>query len=287
MGDFGRIYPSRSELEKIMPDRIFDIAVSDPKAIYFGNRHKDGGLKSFAYFMPDTRDAKAVRLCFIFTDWKADGQGLSGSLFDYCIDEFKSMGIEKITGRFDAKAEEAKAVVRYGRDVLGLKFADSDHILLRYTLDQLYTSGAINTVMKSENIDKIASRLTDIKDPALRAFYVSNYDGSHIITLSSLANEYSRYYIRKEKIHGAIVAERTGDMIVQIRDLVLDELAMKDNIYMFLFSSCLDEVRRRIGDDAQIYFYFSASSPIYNGLLNMFTPPEEEYVVLEYKREIS
>ncbi len=287
MGDFGRIYPSRNELEKILPDRIFDLAASDPKALYFGSRYEDGRIESFAYFMPDIREAKAVRLCFIFTDWHIDGQGVSGALFDYCLDEFRSMGIEKITGRFDAGAEEAEAVVRYGKNVLGLKFVNSDHILLKYTIDQLYTSGAIKTVMKSENIDKVAKKITDIKDPVLRSFYVSNYDGSHIITLSSIANEYSRYYVRNGKIHGAIIAERTGDMIVQIRDLVMDELAMKDNIYMFLFSSCLDEVRKTIGDDAQIYFYLSASSPIYDGLLNMFTPPEEEYVVLEYQREIN
>ncbi len=285
MGDFSQIYPSNQELTDIMPERVYIVAAKADMGLYFGSRSDDGHISSLAFFMPDPLKASHVRFCFIYTDWRISGQGVSKELFKYCLNYFKSKGIRVVSGHYEAHAEETKDIIEYGNKALGFNFADVDNILLKYNLFQLYASGALDTVIDSGKSDKIASRISDKKDSGLKLFYVTEYEGSSL-TMDDLTSEYSRYYMKNGKIHGAIVARRADEALLQILDIKLDETAMKDNVYLFLFASCMEEAKNQLGESAAVYINIAASSRIYDGLLDAFNPPEEEYVVLDYIREI-
>ena len=151
--------------------------------------------------------------------------------------------------------------------------------LLHYSSRDLKRRGAIQMILKNRDnlpqVDSFEKAGEDIVLSFLRKH------GNMPVFSYAIDTAFSQVFMNNNVVDAAIVASSPDGETLYISALYMDDIAKQKNMFLSLFSECLDAASRKLNDDFDIYFQLGDESIVQN-LLTVFNPPDEEYMILEY-----
>lgn len=151
--------------------------------------------------------------------------------------------------------------------------------LLHYNSRDLKRRGAIQLILKNrDNLPPVESFEKAGEDIALS--FLRKHGNTPVFS-HAIDTAFSQVYMNDNEVDAAIVASSPDGKTLYITALYMDDIAKQKNMFLSLFTECMDAAGRKLNDDFDIYFQLADESIVQN-LLTVFNPPDEEYMILEY-----
>ena len=248
------------------------------ETILFGG-FEEGDLACYAVFshLPEG-DARDVYLEYLYTAPDFRGQGRSAMLLKACRKRLKDMGIRAILSKTQLEPEYAMEYHEFltKRGFLPLNLTDR---LLYYHLLDLERAQCMQLIM--ENLDRLPPVAALEEAGEKRVWEFLKDKGKTEASLKESDHRYSRFYLDGRRISAALTASALDEDTLYVSGVYLDDFAKQSNVFLELFSSCVESAKQELGENMDLYFLVG-DEDTYQGLLRVFVPPEEEYLVLEH-----
>lgn len=281
--EFLRVNPAEDLLRATASLDTYEMVISGKYDICMIAGMEEGSLICYAIFSHIHYRTNDTYLEYLYTIPKRREEGACKELLDYCSEYLAAMGVKLVLSRMFIHPEHA---LEYNEFMLKKGFFPLSLTgrILEYNLSDMLDAGAIQTIIKNKK------KLPTVVAP-------QNANEKYINALLSRQNEtgffffkdecealYSRFYQEAEEIHGAIIASRPSQDTLYISALYMDRVCEKKNMFLVLFCECLEPILAEVAEkDIRVIITLNRES-IYNGLMKIFNPPEEEYIVLEHMR---
>ena len=257
-----------AHIPEMMKDNRYEIA-------FYGGFEEDA-LVCYAVFshLPE-RD---VFLEHLYTVPERRGEGRCGELLAFCKKHLKELGSEALIAKNQLQPEYAVEYNEFMQKQGFLPLNLTDRLLL-YRLVDLERPGSMQMVL--DNMDRLPPVL-DLKqagEARVREFLKDM--GQTETALAEKDQLYSRFFLNGKKVSGALIASALDEDTLLISGVYLDDLAKQNNMFLEIFSASLDAAKKDLGEDMTIYFLVG-DEDTYEGLLRVFLPPQEEYLVMEH-----
>ncbi len=275
-----KVIAIEEELLSLTAPRHICQLLKDPRyeTILFGGFEEEQ-LACYAVFshLPEG-DARDIYLEYLYTAPDYRGQGRSAQLIRACGERLKEMGIRAVLSKIQLQPEYALEYHAFlkKRGFLPLNLTDR---LLYYHLTDLERAQSMQLIMANLNRLPPVASLKEAGEKRVREFLKDK--GKTEASLKESDHRYSRFYLDGKRISAALTASALDEDTLFVSGVYLDDLAKQSNVFLELFSSCIESAKQELGENMDLYFLVG-DEDTYQGLLRVFIPPDEEYLVLEH-----
>ena len=279
------------EYKRVRPDRGLLLATSTEgvRAVVFSGKYEicmiagveDGKLICYAVFSHMPVSNRDVYLEYLYTVPEYRERGACTRLLEYCDEYLSGCGVSVILSRIFLRPKYAREYNSFitRRNYIPLCVTGR---ILDYRLEDMLGSGTIQTIIKAKK------KLPEVVAPSLvgekliNALLSDNKRTGFYFVKSECDEEVSRFFVENGEIHGAIIASRPTDDTLYISSIYMDNIAKKKNMFLALFCECIEPVLNKAREQDIKVIVMLNSENLYNGLMLVFNPPEEEFLVLEH-----
>ena len=274
-----RINPDPKAINLIMPPGIRNLNTEENlETVYLGGFEQDR-LACFAVFSRRlNEDPSEIYLEYLYTIPDSRDAGRCRTFIDACSAYLAEFSVRYILVKYCLTPDAAIAfnVLMRGCRFIPLSLTGR---LLHYNSRDLKRRGAIQMILKNrDNLPPIESFERAGEDIVLS--YLRKRGNLPVFSYA-IDTAFSQVFMSDNEVDAAIVASSPDGETLYISALYMDDIAKQKNMFLSLFSECLDAASRKLNDDFDIYFQLGDESIVQN-LLTVFNPPDEEYMILEY-----
>lgn len=262
-----------SYLEKLRQDRSFEtLCVAG----------FEGGKAVCLSFFSRLKGSADCYLEYIYCTPPCRGKGFAEALFGHCISVLKELGFRRLLVKKAVNPEEAERLhqmlMRHGF----LPLNCSQRLML-YSLEDIRMAGLIPLILGNQ--DKLPQILSfkEAGEGCFRRFMEKI--GRRDVTGMGIFVPYSQFFLEGDEISGAMLAWAAVPSLLAISLISLDETAKKQGVFPELLAKTLDAAEKSLGEG----FSFLANveeKTVYDGLLQVFNPPDDEGFFLEYAMDL-
>ncbi len=270
---------SGEALNLIAPSRIRELLLDEDMETLTIGGMEEGKLLCCALFSHPLRGGvNDIFLEYLYTAPGKREQGLCTRLLAYCREYFIEKEIRCVIGKYYVRPEFAEDYNEFMEDK-GFIPLNLTTRLLYYPIEDLERPGSMQMIV--DNIQKLPP-IMDIEGAgALRVREFLKDKGHTRGSEAEKEDIYSRFFMNGRQISGAIIASPVGKHSLYISGVYLDDLAEQKNMFLTLFSACVETARKDLGVDMEVYFEVG-DEDTYQGLLRVFIPPKKEYLIMEH-----
>ena len=280
---FNRIRPDRKILEATAGQDVCNVVFGGGYEICMIAGMENEEIVCYAVFSLIPDSGEEAYLEYLYTVPGRREQGKCTALLEYSEGYLAEKGIQIITSRVDLAPEFA---LEYNSFITqrGFMPLNLGGRILVYRLDDMLGAETIQTVLESKNVLPPVSRLSQVDKKIMNVFLSEKKHTGFYFFRDECDEHYSRFFVEGGKIHGALIASRTDNDMLYISAIYLDETARKKNMFLPLLCSCIEQVL----DEKDINIIICLDDDvIYKGMLKIFNPPDQEYLVLEHMKYIA
>ncbi|MBR4515184.1 MAG: GNAT family N-acetyltransferase [Lachnospiraceae bacterium] len=231
----------------------------------------DGALICYALFSHTIGETKDVWLNYIFTAEHFRETGKATELLSYSADFLRKLGVVNILVRIVALPEQALDVYHFfgKRRYIPLELTGR---LLIYRVRDMMDAGVLQ--MLDERVTKLPPMVGYEEARKIIGFADLPFN------IKPFEREFSRFLISDGKVAACAICS-LDEEILTVSDLYLDEKAKKQGFFVLILYSVITGAKEIVGDKLILKLCLNDDGA-FNGLLQMFNPPDEEYLVQEY-----
>ena len=274
-----RINPDQDAIDGIMPFGIRKLKEEDGlETVFLGGFIKDRLICQGTFSRRLTQAYEDIYLEYLYTVPDSRDTGRCREFIDACRAYFEGYSINNILVKYYI---EPDAAIGFNNLMRGLYFTPLSLTgrLLHYNSRDLKRRGAIQMILK--NRDKLPSVESFEAAGGEKVLDFLKKTGNMPAFSYAIDKDFSQVYINDREVNAAIVASSPDGETLYISALYMDDIARQKNIFLSLFSECLFAAGRKLSEDFDIYFQ-AGDEGIVQSLLEVFNPPDEEYMILEY-----
>ncbi len=270
---------SEEALNLIAPPRICELfRDEDMETLTIGGM-EDGKLLCCALFSHPLRGGvNDIFLEYLYTAPEKREQGLCTALMAYCREYFIKKEIKCVIAKYYVRPEYAEDYNEFMEEK-GFIPLNLTTRLLYYPVEDLERPGSMQMIV--DNIQKLPPIMDIESTGALRVREFLKAKGHSQGTEVEEEAIYSRFFLNGRQISGAIIASPVGKQSLYISGVYLDDVAERKNMFLTLFSACVETARKDLGENMEVYFEVG-DEDTYQGLLRVFIPPKREYLIMEH-----
>jgi len=273
------IEPDSEAINAIITPGIRNLKAEDNlETVYLGGFEQDR-LVCFAVFSRRlNEDPSEIYLEYLYTIPDSRDAGRCRTFVDACSAYLAEFSVRYILVKYCLVPD---AAIGFNGLMRGCRFTPLNLTgrLLHYNSRDLKRRGAIQMILKNrDNLPPVECFERAGEDIVLS--YLRKR-GSIPVFSYAIDTAFSQVFINNNEVDAAIVASSPDGETLYISALYMDDIAKQKNMFLSLFSECLDAASRKLNDDFDIYFQLGDESIVQN-LLTVFNPPDEEYMILEY-----
>lgn len=273
------IEPDSEAINAIITPGIRNLKAEDNlETVYLGGFEQDR-LVCFAVFSRRlNEDPSEIYLEYLYTVLDSRDAGRCRTFVDACSAYLAEFSVRYILVKYCLVPD---AAIGFNGLMRGCRFTPLSLTgrLLHYNSRDLKRRGAIQMILKNrDNLPPVECFERAGEDIVLS--YLRKR-GSIPVFSYAIDTAFSQVFMNNNEVDAAIVASSPDGETLYISALYMDDIAKQKNMFLSLFSECLDAASRKLNDDFDIYFQLGDESIVQN-LLTVFNPPDEEYMILEY-----
>ena len=273
------IEPDSEAINAIITPGIRNLKAEDNlETVYLGGFEQDR-LVCFAVFSRRlNEDPSEIYLEYLYTIPDSRDAGRCRTFVDACSAYLAEFSVRYILVKYCLVPD---AAIAFNGLMRGCRFTPLSLTgrLLHYNSRDLKRRGAIQMILKNrDNLPQVDSFEKAGEDIVLS--FLKKHGNMPVFSYA-IDTAFSQVFMNNNEVDAAIVASSPDGETLYISALYMDDIAKQKNMFLSLFSECLDAASRKLNDDFDIYFQLGDESIVQN-LLTVFNPPDEEYMILEY-----
>ncbi len=277
--EFMSIDLSEEVLAQTAPPQVASLMHNDHIETLIQGGFEEDSLICYAVFShPVMGSVNDTFLEYLYTIPEKREEGCCSQLLSHCKRDFLRREIKFVTSKYYVSYENALDYNEFmeNRGFVPLNLTTR---LLYYPIDDLERPGSMQMVV--DNLDKLPP-IADIESVGeIRVQEFLKDKGLEEFSPEEIDYRYSRFYMNGKMISAALVASPLDKDSLYISGVYLDDLAKQKNMFLTLFSACIESAKKDMGEKMDVYFEV-ADEDTYQGLLRIFIPPEKEYLVMEH-----
>lgn len=279
--EYKRIKPYKELLATTSTPDVFEVVFGGRYEICMIAGVEDGRLICYAVFSHMPVSNRDVYLEYLFTVRDKREQGVCTELLKYCEKYLKERGVSVILTRVFLRPGVAEDYNTFltGRGFIPLNVTGR---LLNYRLRDMMDAGTIQTILRAKNKLPEVMDYKGAGEKRINALLADRNRTGFFFAKQECDETISRFFVENDEIHGAIIASRPSADTLYISALYMDRIAEKRNMFLSLFCECLEPVLSDIDEEDIKVIIMLESETVYKGLMMVFIPPDEEYLVLEH-----
>ncbi len=242
-------------------------------------------LVCYAIFSHVPGIERDVHLEYLFTVRERREEGFCTGLLRYCEEYLAKQGVSVIQSRIyitpDFAVEYNSFITNRGYIPLNVTGR-----MLEYRLSEMLDSGTVQTILKNMKKLPPIMKLDEVGEQRINVLLSEHRNTGFFFVKEECDERYSRFYLEDGEIHGAVIAERPAPDTLYISALYMDRLAEKRNMFLALFSECLEPLLNDEDEENIRVIIMINSEQVYMGLMKVFNPPDDEFLVLEHMKQI-
>ncbi len=283
------------EYIRVKPDRklIESTALPDTTELVFSGKYnicmmaglENRRLLCYVIYSHMPKEGAEVYLEWMFTFPDRREEGIAGDLLKYSCDYLKARGVNVVLTKIFLKPFFAR---EYNSFLVNRGFIplSVNGRMLHYRLADMLDAGAIQTIVKGKDKLPPTRNIGQVEEKYINALLSERNRTGFYFIKEECDPRFSRFYLEDEKIHAAIIASCPQPDTLYISALYTDREAEKKNMFLVLFCECLEPILRQVKEQDVKVIIMINSENVYNGLMRVFNPPEEEYLVLEHMMQL-
>ncbi len=283
--EYVRVNPDRNLLERTSTADTLEVVFCGKYEICMLAGMEEDKLICYAVFSHIPGSSKEVYLEHLFTIRGRREEGNVSALLAYSENYFAERGMTAILSRFFLKPEFAVEFNEFmvARGFLPLCLTGR---ILHYNLADMLGAGTIQTMIKARKKLPPILTIKKVGEQQINALLARHKETGFTFVKEEADEKYSRFYMDGDVINGAIIASRPSEDTLYISALYMDRFAEKKNIFLSLFSECVAPVCKDLSENDIKVIVVLNNETVYNGLMEVFNPPEEEYLILEHMKQL-
>ncbi len=271
---------SEYDVRGMLPPHIYE-KLSD-KNTYIFCGEEDGEQVSVAVFSGSYIHSGEVILEYIQVTEALRGKRYARKLLEYCYDTFSQRGIKRIYCKCCDHLEGLQRMYKFllREDFIPLTF---DGHMMEYYLQDLQDSSIMKRMLEQyEQLPNVMT-ITDVKHPYLKDFMVRCKEMQVCLNRNVCDLEWSHFYVRYEKIVGAIFAKRVDERTLHVPIIYIDKAHTDIKAFLLLMTACVQQAKQRMRSDSRIQLQIFGDE-LYHGMRKMCDDMEFDYLLQEYIR---
>ncbi|MCR5748559.1 MAG: GNAT family N-acetyltransferase [Lachnospiraceae bacterium] len=283
------------EYKRVKPDRKLIAKTATPdttEVVFCGNYEicmiagiENGSLTGYAIFSHVPGKGRDAYLEFVYTLPQLREQGLATNLLKYCEDYLSEQRVQHIFSKLFLNPVFAEEYDHFltGRGYIPIGVTGR---MLHYRLEEMLDAGTIQTMIK------FRKKLPPVKDfksagnQRINALLARHNETGFFFVKEEADPRYCRFYMEDDMINAAVIASRPKEDTFFISAIYMDRQAEKKNVFLELFSECIAPVCDEISEKDIKVIVMLDRKAIYDGLMTVFNPPDNEYLVIEHMKDI-
>ncbi len=265
--------PDYDLLKRTAPKRILEDVKDDNKKTLILAGFEDMKMVCYAVFSQLDTSPREIWLEYIFTSALHREEGYASGLLSYASDYFKELGASCIICRMLANPINAGEFAEFfeNRGYIPLTLTGR---LLVYDYEDMLAPGVFQLLEKKKAALPPVLSYEKVKKMTLfKTIPIDILDGEE---------ELSCFFADKSGVYGAAASYTPDDDTVVIREIYLEPEAEKKGLFLPILASVVEEAVKVLGEENMKLHIFLKNDTEYRGLMQVFNPPEEEYLVLEF-----
>ncbi len=279
--DFQEISPDEEFLRATAPVDEVEIVMSDRLETYVLGGFEGEKLLCYGIFSHIPGPATEVWLEYLYTVPGRREQGLCCALLKEAGIRFYDSGIDKILIHEYVDEEDAEELDEFitNRGFIPLSV---NNWILTYKQQEMVDDRVIDKIIG--NRDKLPKVYTmeEIGEDRLNVFQSDHNRTDFFFYKEDCDPRYCRFSMENNRISAALLASMPMENTLYISGVYMDEIAEKKNLFLILFSECLNQAFIDDPEDDLKVVIVVNKKRIYDGLMEVFSPPEEECLAMEY-----
>ncbi len=278
------VKPDRELLFATAPENIVKKVFDEGEDTLLFAGFSGGKMVSYAVFSHPLKTAREVWLSYIYTAESYREQGMATELLSSSEEYLKKKSVTDILLKSIMRSHEAEEFLHFFVKRGFFPLSVSGRCLI-YQYRDMLDPGVFELLEKKKEKLPPISHFKDINKKLLSLVPVK---------IRREDEELSCFLIAKDRIYGVAAAcpiedfsaNTEGETAVCINEIWLDEDARKKGLFLPLFHAVCEEACRTMSEDMRIQLFLKDDAA-YHGLLQMFNPPEQEYLVQEYIKPLN
>ena len=283
--EYVRVKPDLELLKMTSSHDILELVFCGKYEICMIVGKDEGEIVCYAIFSHIPGKSREVYLEHLFTTPGRRETGLCSNLLEYCEGYLYEQGTRDILTRMYIKpgfALEYNSFIE-NRGFFPLSVSGR---MLHYKLKDMLGAGTIQTMIKARKKLPPIKSAKSVGEQQINALLAKHKETGFDFVLEEMDENYSRFFMEDDVINGAIIASRPSEDTLYISALYMDRMAEKRNMFLSLFSECVAPICKDLEENDIKVIIMLNNERIYNGLMEVFNPPEDEYLVLEHMKLI-
>lgn len=274
-----RIDPDPAIINSIITQGLRNLkAENNLETVYLGGFEQDRPVCFGVFSRRLNEDPSEIYLEYLYTIPDSRDSGMCRMFVSACSDYLKEFSVRYILVKYCLSPD---AAIGFNGLMRGCRFTPLSLTgrLLHYNSRDLKRRGAIQLVLKNRDKLPPVESFEKAGEDIVMSFLRKN--GNAPVFSYAIDTAFSQVYMNNNEVDAAIVASSPDGKTLYITALYMDDIAKQKNMFLSLFSECMDAAGQKLNNDFDIYFQLSDESIVQN-LLTVFNPPDEEYMILEY-----
>ena len=265
--------PEIGIVKRTAPERILKGLLDESRHSLMFTGFEASKLMCYALFSESKENPDEVWLDYIYTSPDHREEGCATELLSFARDYLKELGASSIICRLIVSYANAGDFSSFfqNRDFIPLTLTGR---LLVYDFNDMLDPGVFQLLEKKRTMlppiisyDK-ASKLTLFK-----TIPISIMEGE---------KQLSCFFAGKGGIYGAAAAYNADSRTLVIREIYLEKDAEKKGLFLPMLAAVVEEAKKSLDEENMRIQIFLHNETEYRGLMQIFNPPEEEYLVMEF-----
>ena len=278
---FKNVKPNETLLKATAPENVTRLVFDEDKETMILAGFDGDQVICYAVFYRVPAEGHEVKLIYIYTVPDRRDEGCCSALLEESKRILATVDIDYITMRQIVEYEDAAEYNSFytKRGFLPMNLTGR---LLEYRLSDMLDAGVFQTIVKNR---KKLPQVYDIKtigDMRLKTMLTHARMNGFSFAMDASIMPYSRFYIGNDEIDGALIASKPDEDTLYVSSVYLENETEDKNLFLVLFSECVYAAFRDDLDKEFRILIIVDSDEVYQGLLNIYNPPDEECAVLEY-----
>ncbi len=239
-----------------------------------------GRLNGYAVFSHPIGPSKDIWLEYLYTPEKLRESGVASGILKYAESYMKKKGIINILCktylRFSEAKDTASFFVKRGYIPLSL-----DGRLLAYRYKDMKDSGFFDIISKKRDRLQPSLPAAKVGKQSLSAFLADSKKTGFSFEIKDIEKSFSRFTLDGNRIESALIAHKISEDMLLFKNPYISEKTGMINLFPVLFSDVIADAGYAFKDDFIILLNLNDDRSYY-GMMQVFNPPEKEYLVQEF-----
>ncbi len=278
---FQRITPNEKLLLRTAPPGISEVVFGGKYEIYMVAALEGDSLSAYAVFSHIPGKEREVFLEYLFTAPKERDKGVCSALLKECETRLKKDKVTDIVVRqaiSPLDAEEYNSFMEK-RGFIPLNLSGR---LIKYRFQEMLDAKALQLILKNRDRLPEIKKYGEIESRSINYLLANRKETGFYFFKEECDEAVSRFYLDKDRVSAALIASLPQENLLFISSLYMDEKARKNNVFLSLFSECVNAAFGEEDDENGVIVFSLNNNDIFNGLMKVFNPPDAVLLVLEH-----